>query len=70
MIVAELMEWLSQQDSNSPVCIMGISQLGESVQEYEVDLTTGQGPSDDIDEVIISWIHTPEAEALWEHHQA
>lgn len=66
MIVAELMEWLSRQDPRSPVSIMGISKSGDSVMESDVNLGTGQGPSDDVDEVLISWTHTPEAEALYE----
>jgi hypothetical protein len=50
---------------------MGISASGESVMEWNINLGTGQGPSDDLDEVILSWVHTPEAEALYEQrHQA
>ena len=66
MIVAELMELLSRQDPRSPVRIMGISKSGDSVMESDVNLGTGQGPSDDVDEVLISWTHTPEAEVLYE----
>jgi hypothetical protein len=70
MIVAELCAWLAQQDPNSPISIMGITRSGESVMEVNVNLGTGQGPSDDLDEVIISWVPTPEAEALYEQrHQ-
>jgi hypothetical protein len=70
MIVAELLEWLSQQNPQSPVCVMGITESGYSVQEYEINLGTGQGPSDDVDEVIISWVHSVEAEALYEQRNA
>ncbi|MFC4150101.1 hypothetical protein ACFO0M_27930 [Micromonospora mangrovi] len=66
MIVAELQEWLSQQNPRSPVSIMGIADCGASVQEWDIDLGTGQGPSDDVDGVIISWVHSPEAEARYE----
>lgn len=66
MIVEELQEWLSQQNPHSPVCIMGIADCGASVQEWDINLGTGQGPSDDVDEVVISWGHTPEAEACYE----
>ncbi|WP_157745031.1 hypothetical protein [Micromonospora coxensis] len=66
MIVAELQEWLSQQNPRSPVCVMGIADCGASVQEWGINLGTGQGPSDDVDEVIISWAHSPEAEARYE----
>ncbi|GLW35733.1 hypothetical protein [Actinoplanes regularis] len=69
MTVAELMEWLSRQDPRSPVRIMGISEFGDSVMESDVTVGTGQGPSDDVDEVLISWTHTPEAEALYEERQ-
>jgi hypothetical protein len=69
MIVTELVEWLSHQDPSSPICIMGISSDGESVQERDINLGTGQGPSDDLDEVIISWVHTPEAEARYEERR-
>jgi hypothetical protein len=69
MIVAELIEWLSRHDPKSPVCIMGISSSGDSVQEWDINLGTGQGPSDDLDEVIISWVHTPEAEARYEERR-
>jgi hypothetical protein len=70
MIVAELMEWLPHQDLMSPVCIMGISTSGDSVQEWDINLGTGQGPTDDLDEVIISWVHTPEAEARYEERRS
>lgn len=60
------MEWLSRQDPRSPVRIIGISKPGDSVMESDVNLGTGQGPSDDVDEVLISWTHAPEAEALYE----
>lgn len=46
--------------------IMGISRSGDSVMESDVSLGTGQGPSDDVDEVVISWVHTPQAEDLYE----
>lgn len=69
VIVSELMEWLSRQDPRSPVRIMGISRSGDSVMESEVNLGTGQGPSEDVDEVLISWVHTPQAEALYEQRQ-
>jgi hypothetical protein len=35
------------------------------VQEWDINLGTGQGPSDEIDGVIISWVPTPEVEALY-----
>jgi hypothetical protein len=70
MIVAQLMEWLSGQDPRSPVRIMGISSSGDSVMESDVNLGTGQGPSDDVDAVLISWTHTPEAEARYEQRHA
>ncbi|MFD0782772.1 hypothetical protein ACFQZ8_02350 [Micromonospora azadirachtae] len=66
MIVAELQEWLAKQNPQSPVCIMGIADCGASVQKWDINLGTGQGPSDDIDEVVISWVHTTEAEARYE----
>ena len=66
MTVAELMEWLSLQNPRSPVRIMGISESGEPVMESDVTVSTGQGPSDHVDEVLISWTHAPEAEALYE----
>ena len=71
MTVAELQAFLSQQHPNSPIRIMGISPSGESVMETNINLGTGQGPSDDLGGVILSWVHTPEAEALYEQgHRA
>lgn len=46
--------------------VLGISKSGESVQEWDVNLGTGQGPSDEVDAVIISWEHSVEAEARYE----
>jgi hypothetical protein len=66
MNVAELRAWLLQQNPNSPVRVMGISPTGESVSEQNIRLGIGQGPTDDLDEVIISWEHTPEAETFYE----
>lgn len=66
MNVGELREWLSSQDERSPVYVLGISKSGESVQEWDVNLGTGQGPSDEVDAVIISWEHSVEAEARYE----
>lgn len=66
MSVAELMAWLSRQNPESPITIMGISESGDSVQEADIVLGTGQGPTDDIDDVIISWAHPPEWEARYE----
>ena len=56
--------------SLAPVCIMGISAAGESVQEWDINLGTSQGPSDDLDEVIISSVHTSEAEARYEERRS
>ncbi|WP_406076755.1 hypothetical protein [Micromonospora sp. NBC_00858] len=66
MNVGELREWLSTQDGRSPVCVLGISEGGESIQEWAVNIGTGQGPSDEVDAVIISWAHSAEAEARHE----
>ncbi|MGK5684210.1 hypothetical protein [Actinoplanes sp. URMC 104] len=71
MLVAELLEWLSHQDPRSPVCIMGISGSGDPVREPDIVLGTGQGPTDDVDEVILSWTPAAEAEIRYElRHRA
>ena len=66
MNVGELREWLSTQDERSPVYVLGISESGETVLEWNVNMGTGQGPSDEVDAVIISWVHSAEAEARYE----
>lgn len=66
MNVGELREWLSTQDERSPVYVLGISEDGESVQEWAVNVGTGQGPSDEVGAVVISWAHSAEAEARYE----
>jgi hypothetical protein len=53
----------------SPVCIMGISTTGDSVQQGDINLGTGQSPSDDLDEVIISWVNTPEDDARYKERR-
>ncbi|MFC8297534.1 hypothetical protein [Micromonospora orduensis] len=66
MNVGELREWLSTQDERSPVYVLGVSESGEAVQEWNVTVGTGQGPSDEVDAVIISWVHSAEAEARYQ----
>ncbi|MEV4489637.1 hypothetical protein AB0K04_05920 [Micromonospora coxensis] len=66
MNVGELREWLSTQDARSPVYVLGISKSGESVHEWDVNIGTGQGPSDEVDAVIISWAPSAGAEARYE----
>lgn len=66
MNVGALREWLSTQDDRSPAYVLGISKSGESVREWDVDIGTGQGPSDDVDAVIISWVPSADAEARYE----
>jgi hypothetical protein len=47
----------------------GISTTGDSAREWDINLGTGQGPSDDLNEVIISWVHTLEAETRHEERR-
>jgi hypothetical protein len=56
--------------TDPPVYILGISEGGDWVHECDINIGTGQGPSDEVDAVIISWMHSPEAEARYAERYA